>query len=203
MARSNNSAAAVCAQCVINADLGLTGARPFERRACPVKSPAESSVRWTHRLKVRVEMEAPEPAETMGKKRKPWYAEGLRFTCQRCGKCCSGPPGYVWVSEQERKRIAVYLAMELREFERRFCRQVLYKRSLKERPNGDCIFLAPEGCRIYPVRPRQCRSFPFWSSTLSRSSQWNSLKLRCSGVGTGRLYSLEEIEDILRGRCDT
>lgn len=27
-----------------------------------------------------------------------------------------------------------------------------------------CVFLLPEkGCLIYPVRPIQCRTFPFWN----------------------------------------
>ena len=27
----------------------------------------------------------------------PWYRDGLRFECTRCGHCCTGAPGYVWV----------------------------------------------------------------------------------------------------------
>src|SRR5262249_1390597 len=36
----------------------------------------------------------------------PWYQDGLRFECTRCGKCCSGFPGFVWVSEAELQAIA-------------------------------------------------------------------------------------------------
>ena len=25
----------------------------------------------------------------------PWYNDGLRFTCTRCGHCCTGEPGFV------------------------------------------------------------------------------------------------------------
>ena len=31
----------------------------------------------------------------------PWYADGLRFTCTMCGKCCTGEPGYVWTTDEE------------------------------------------------------------------------------------------------------
>src|SRR5262245_18529291 len=27
----------------------------------------------------------------------PWYQDGLEFTCTRCGKCCTGEPGFVSV----------------------------------------------------------------------------------------------------------
>ena len=31
----------------------------------------------------------------------PWYGGGLRFTCTQCGNCCTGQPGYVWISKKE------------------------------------------------------------------------------------------------------
>ena len=42
----------------------------------------------------------------MGRK---WYADGLHFTCQQCGRCCTGEPGYVWVSRAELRLIARFL----------------------------------------------------------------------------------------------
>ena len=30
----------------------------------------------------------------------PWYADGLPFTCTQCGDCCTGDPGYVWVTDE-------------------------------------------------------------------------------------------------------
>ena len=38
-----------------------------------------------------------------------WYADGLHFECTQCGNCCSGPPGYVWVTKQDIKAIARHL----------------------------------------------------------------------------------------------
>lgn len=35
-----------------------------------------------------------------------WYEDGLRFECTRCGKCCSGFPGFVWVNNEELQAIA-------------------------------------------------------------------------------------------------
>ena len=39
----------------------------------------------------------------------PWFKDGLRFTCTRCGKCCTGPPGFVWVNDEEVAAIAEYI----------------------------------------------------------------------------------------------
>ena len=38
-----------------------------------------------------------------------------------------------------------------------------------------CVFLDPETnfCQIYPVRPIQCSTYPFWSSLLENEYNWN------------------------------
>ena len=36
----------------------------------------------------------------------PWYRDGLAFSCTRCGACCTGGPGYVWVSPEEIEELA-------------------------------------------------------------------------------------------------
>ena len=38
----------------------------------------------------------------------PWYEDGLRFRCTRCGACCTGSPGFVWVNAEELADIAEY-----------------------------------------------------------------------------------------------
>lgn len=54
------------------------------------------------------------------------------------------------------------------------------------------------GCRVHPVKPRQCASFPFWPELLDDAAAWESLKRYCPGLDseTGRLYSEEEILEI-------
>src|SRR5438105_3224904 len=36
----------------------------------------------------------------------PWYQDGLRFSCTRCGHCCTGEPGFVWVCAAARAALA-------------------------------------------------------------------------------------------------
>ena len=94
-----------------------------------------------------------------------WYADGLRFECTQCGNCCTGAPGHVWVTDQEEQRIAARLRMPLESFRRRYVRRVGDRRSLTEKPGGDCIFLNAERlCAIHEDKPRQCVVFPFWRS---------------------------------------
>ena len=127
----------------------------------------------------------------------PWYAAGLRFECTGCGYCCSGQPGYVYVTEEEIRVLADRLKMKLQEFEARFVRELPGgEKSLVERPNGDCVFLDlySRRCLVYEVRPRQCRSFPFWPSQLRSERDWEKVCRTCPGCGRGRLYSREEIE---------
>jgi uncharacterized protein len=124
----------------------------------------------------------------------PWYQDGLRFRCTRCGHCCTGAPGYVWVNEEEVADIARHLRQTPAEVEALFTRVVGRRRSLRERPNGECIFYDQQaGCTIYPVRPRQCRTWPFWESNVVTPDAWERTCEICPGSGRGELIPAEEI----------
>ena len=87
------------------------------------------------------------------------------------------------------------------EFRRLHCRRVgLGAFSLREHENGDCAFVTPEDlCSIYPVRPRQCRDYPFWKRTLASRAAWEREAKECPGIGRGGLHSPEDIAAYLRG----
>ena len=130
---------------------------------------------------------------------KPWYAEsGLKFNCSQCGDCCTGAPGYVWVNKEEIAKLAAAAGIEdIDEFERLYVRKVGIRKSLKEFPNGDCVFFDNETrkCQVYQARPRQCRTWPFWDSNLRTPEAWEATCEVCPGSGRGKLYSIEEIEE--------
>lgn len=128
--------------------------------------------------------------------KKPWYSEGLQFTCSGCGDCCTGDPGYVWLNKQEIADMAAAMEMSVEAFEAQFVREVGIRKSLKELPKSyDCVLLdADRKCRVYAARPRQCRTWPFWDSTLKSPKAWAETCDICPGSGKGRLYTLEEIE---------
>lgn len=128
-----------------------------------------------------------------------WYKKGLHFKCQRCGNCCRGEPGYVWVGTEEIKNISLYLGLGVEEFARRYPKKIGQRFSLIEFTNGDCI-VYKEGCEIYPVRPRQCSTFPFWPSNLKSYETWENLKTFCKGIDKGPLYTFQTIQEIGLGR---
>jgi len=131
----------------------------------------------------------------------PWYSAGLAFECTGCGLCCAGPQeGFVWVSKKQIAEIADYLSITQAEMMRKYVRKVQRRLSLVERSdNKDCIFLTDDGagnrkCRIYPVRPTQCRTWPFWPNNLATPTDWALAGLRCPGINRGNLQSYDQIE---------
>lgn len=71
---------------------------------------------------------------------------------------------------------------------------------LRLKDNGDCIFW-DAGCTIYSVRPRQCRTFPFWGEILESPEAWEAQKAFCHGIDEGKLYPIEAIRAVARGRA--
>jgi Fe-S-cluster containining protein len=129
----------------------------------------------------------------------PWYADGLAFECTRCGKCCTGDPGYVWVTEDELAAIAAFLGQPLREVRDLFTRKARGKITLRERDNGDCTFWdTKRGCTIYSVRPPQCRTWPFWDSNVATPEDWEHTREACPGAGKGDIIPVEEISRRLK-----
>ena len=140
-----------------------------------------------------------------------WFKDGLQFECTGCGNCCTGGPGYVWVSDEEISRLAEHLQISVTEVRKRYCRKLSGHVSLKEKPPNsrgeyDCVFLKEipsepvDGkpqvkriCTVYPVRPLQCRTWPFWQGNLSSRHAWEGASRRCPGINAGRKWTREQI----------
>ncbi len=141
-------------------------------------------------------------------RKEPWYVAGLAFECVGCGRCCAGPEeGYVWTTTREIAAIAEHLGISEDRLYERYVRKVGRRYSLIEREdNHDCIFLegeSPTGgkCRIYPVRPKQCRTWPFWPANLRGPGAWAMAALRCKGINRGPLHTYDEIEAKRKATC--
>ncbi|MDY5932038.1 MAG: YkgJ family cysteine cluster protein [Candidatus Ornithospirochaeta sp.] len=123
--------------------------------------------------------------------------EGLCFACQKCLYCCSSEPGYVYLSKSDIENASSYVGLDFRSFLSVYCRRLdmgmYYMYSLKEKSNYDCIFLTGNGCSIYPARPVQCRTYPFWKEILESRESWENEKKSCPGIGKGALVSPSEV----------
>lgn len=131
----------------------------------------------------------------------PFYSRGLQFECTRCGHCCTGFSGFVWLSETDIENISKFLGSDKVGFLKDYAKKVKFygetRYSLIEKENYDCAFW-DKLCIIYPVRPYQCKSYPYWKKYLVSEREWNKIQEFCSGVNGGRMYPKAEIEGFLK-----
>jgi Fe-S-cluster containining protein len=97
------------------------------------------------------------------------------------------------VTDPEVAALAAHFGRTAAEFRREHCRSVYGRTSLRERPDGDCVLLGPEGCTAYGARPTQCRTFPFWAEHLRSPAAWARLAKQCPGLNRGPVHDPEEI----------
>lgn len=131
----------------------------------------------------------------------PWYTQGLNFTCTGCGACCTGAPGFTWLDAQEADAIAHHLGLSPDAFRQRYTRSVhrngAILLSLTETRDGACSFYKNGvGCSIYPLRPRQCRTWPFWRRIIASPATWQEEAAGCPGMNHGALHTASEIASI-------
>ncbi|MFH1760088.1 MAG: YkgJ family cysteine cluster protein [bacterium] len=135
----------------------------------------------------------------------------LNFECKKCGCCCRA----------QRQDFTVYLyyidilngakAKELSvdKFLVNYCtpvtedfhfldEEITSKRFELKQHESKCIFLQNKLCEIYYNRPFICRYGPFLIGMLSRDKNWKCFSGICKGLRTGKKYSENIIESILR-----
>ncbi|MCH2171618.1 YkgJ family cysteine cluster protein [Myxococcota bacterium] len=130
----------------------------------------------------------------------PWYRDGLKFRCTRCGNCCTGSPGSVLVSDDEIEALADHLELPPETFRERYTRRLRSGDvSLTEKPSRDCVFYARgHGCTVHSQRPRQCRTWPFWNSLVHSRERWDEESRSCPGMNRGEHYDAETITALAR-----
>ncbi len=132
-----------------------------------------------------------------------WWGKGVQFQCQGSGKCCTshGEYGFVFLSLDDRKRMAKFLNIAASAFTRKYCERneqgAWHLIERKESP--DCMFFNSKGksCSVYEARPTQCRTWPFWPEVM-KAKTWNKEVLSfCPGIGKGPLHSGTKISNVL------
>ena len=101
----------------------------------------------------------------------------FQFSCHRCGHCCTGGEGYVWLAEGEAEAMAAALDMSTQAFRERHVRTAadprepgVMREALRERSEGSggrCTLLEGQNhCSVYGSRPEHCKTFPYWPSDM-------------------------------------
>ena len=128
----------------------------------------------------------------------PFYAEGLGFSCRRCSSCCTGEPGYVFLSKHDLQVLLKGLSLDFASFRLKYCKLVnmgdYFALSLREKSDFSCTFWEESKCSIYEIRPIQCSTYPFWSSIVASPKAWEDESRSCPGINSGETRSREEIE---------
>jgi uncharacterized protein len=130
-----------------------------------------------------------------------FFDQGIHFECQQCGACCTGDPGIVYVDTDEVIRIAEYLSEDISFLIDTYLLPLRAGYTIKEHSDGRCFFYH-NGCIIYPVRPNQCKTYPFWFENLRSNKKWKRVKRECPGIGCGPLYPKEKILEIIQSTMD-
>lgn len=129
------------------------------------------------------------------------HSNPIHFHCTGCGRCClGGDDHYVSVSAKESERIRQYLGLSSAWFRRRYQVRIDggsgYGIALR---NGRCVFLGEDTrCGIYPVRPMQCRTYPYWPELLRSGAAWRGEGRRCEGIDRGKVVPFALVERQLR-----
>ena len=132
----------------------------------------------------------------------PWYRDGLQFYLHAMRQLLHRPrPATSGSTTTKPSQIADYLKIKPQAFRERYAHTINNRWSLNEQktPHGyDCVFLDRDDqgkalCRIYPVRPTQCRTWPFWPENLNRPSDWHRAAKTCPGIDQGKLYTIDQI----------
>lgn len=117
------------------------------------------------------------------------------FKCRQCSSCCRHFPGVVYLSKEDFNKISKYLKINPNQLLNDFCRGIEKNGKLvvglKEKVNYDCIFWS-ESCLIYPARPVQCITYPFWPSIVEFEERWKEEAEYCKGINKKGKLSLKQ-----------
>ncbi len=134
----------------------------------------------------------------------PEVKDGFSFSCQQCGRCCSGTgEGFVFLYDKGLPKIAKKLRISVQECVTKYVdvinseykvvdknlnptKRKIFLKSLVLRQDvkdGACVFLDKKTnlCKIYGSRPYQCKSWPMWYPLMTEQKELGEAKEKCPG----------------------
>jgi Fe-S-cluster containining protein len=86
--------------------------------------------------------------------------------------------------------MADFLRLSAKAFEEQYV--IRYRRTLRLRKprKSQCHFLTESGCSVHPVKPVQCRTYPFWPELVEDAAAWQQEAQRCPGINKGELVQI-------------
>ncbi len=96
----------------------------------------------------------------------------------------------MYLTEENLRQIAEYVGMPEKVFERKYVVRYKHLLRLRKPRNSQCHFLTEEGCSVHPVKPVQCRLYPFWPELVEKRANWEAERKMCPGIGKGELIQI-------------
>jgi hypothetical protein len=102
----------------------------------------------------------------------------------------------VYLTESDLASIARFLRMTPADFESRFVYRTRHRLRLRTPRDKQCRFNVGNACAIHPVKPAQCRLFPFWPELLESRREWKATAKWCPGIGQGPLIQIGTAHEV-------
>ena len=93
----------------------------------------------------------------------------------------------VYLNEAESEKIREHLQLSRSWFRRRYLRRLddVDAYLSLQRTKSVSLLNSDGSCRVYPVRPLQCRAYPFWPELVNSATAWQRESRRCEGINRG------------------
>jgi hypothetical protein len=98
--------------------------------------------------------------------------------------------GEVYLTEEDLTRIAAHLSLKPADFEAQHVLRTTRSLRLRKPPDRQCLFHREGRCSIHPIKPVQCRVFPFWPEIIESAEAWDETARNCPGMNKGPLIQI-------------
>jgi Fe-S-cluster containining protein len=100
----------------------------------------------------------------------------MEIHCDKCGECCRTFPKFQ-ITKRELKQIAKRLDISWQKLIKRLRTRLIGQKCYIHQP---CIFLKDNLCRIYDIRPWNCRAFPLYPIIENNELLLRDLSFECN-----------------------